>query len=527
MRKKSGISALGTSPSGTLSNSAARGKARGATFSRRITPPKIRLRAAIFCVAFACCFPDRIFSKDAISAGPLYEEFSLILAPGERTEIFGPLYYSEQRESTHTWAIPPLTISHAEDPATDSEEFDFAYPVLTYARFGAEYRWQFFQLFSFAGGRNPDASDTHRFTLFPFYFQQRSSDTNQNYTAFFPIYGHLDHRLFRDRIDFVLFPLYSKTWKKDIITYNAPYPFFHLRHGDGLKGWQLLPFAGHEHKEVTRQTNGFGEARVIGGHDSRFVLWPLYTQSTNGIGDPEGLVIQHALIPFYSLYRSKPRDSTSWLWPLGITHTQDREKKYDEWDAPWPLIEFAHGEGKTERRVWPFFSRARNQSLVGNWYLWPLYKYNRITAAPLDRDRTRILFFLYSRINLRNTETGDSSQRTDFLPFFTHRRDLNGNERLQVLSIIEPFFPTSRKIERDYAPLYSLWRSEKNPRTGAASQSLLWNLYRREVTPHTKKISLLLGLFQYQTGMNGPRWRVCYIPMGHQPDAAPGPSSRK
>lgn len=478
-------------------------------------------------LAFACSWPDRALAEEGFSAGPLYDRHQLTLTTGERTEIFGPLYYSVQEGAQHTWAVPPLTLSHYTDPTTDSEEFNFAYPLMTYIRFGHEYRWQFLQFFSFAGGQNTLTNSTHRFTLFPFYFHQSSEDTNLNYTALFPIYGRLQHRLFRDRIDFALFPLYSKTWKKDVVTYNAPYPFFHLRHGNGLKGWQLLPAGGHEHKDVTWQTNGFGEKVVVGGHDNFFVMWPFYWRITNGIGTEEGLITEHALIPFYSNYRSKARDSTSYGWPFGYTHTIDREKKYQEWDAPWPLIEFARGKGKFENRVWPLFSKSTNQYLVDKWYLWPIYKYNRLTSPPLDRDRTRILFFLYSRVNVRNTTTGDSSQRTDFLPVFTHRRDLNGNERLQILALFEPVFPTNEKFERVYAPLYSLWRSEKNPNTGASSQSLLWNLYRREVTPHTKKISLLLGLFQYQTGTDGPRWRVCYIPMGHRKGTPPVSQSPK
>lgn len=513
---------MGTPPSGILSNLSLEQPAPGPG-SRTSFP----LRVAVLCLLLACWLPCRAFCEDPFRAGPLYDKFSLTLAPGKRTEILGPFFYSEQQESKRSWGIPPLTISHTADPDTDWEQFDFAYPIMTYTRFGEEYRWQFFQLFNFAGGRNPDTSDTHRFSLFPFYFQQRSSDTNQNYTAFFPIYGRLDHRFFRDRIDFILFPLYSKTWKKDVITYNTPYPFIHVRHGDGLAGWQVLPFAGHEHKEITWQTNGFGEKQVNAGHDSRFVVWPFYFQSTNGIGITNGLVTQHAVIPFYSAYRSKPRDSTSWGWPFGVTHSVDREKKYNEWDAPWPLIEFARGQGKTQNRVWPFYSHGTNQYLQNTWFCWPIYKYNRVTAPPLFRDRTRILFFLYSRVNVKNTATGDSSQRTDFLPLFTRRRELNGNESLQILSIIEPVFPNNKKIERDYSPLYALWRSEKNPRTGASSQSLLWNLYRRDVTPNSKKISLLLGLFQYQTGMNEPRWRLCYIPMGHHQGVSSGPPSRK
>jgi len=471
-------------------------------------------------LGMGCGVAQIAFSQDWDHAGFLYDEFSLTLEPGHRTEILGPLFYSDQKESQHQWALPPLLVSHAEDPVIDDEEFDFAYPVLTYDRFGAEYRWQIFQVFSFAGGANPDDSSTRRFTLFPIYFQQRSTDSKQDYTALVPFYGHLNHRLFRDDIDFVCFPFYSKTRKKDVWTCNMPYPFFHLRYGDNLRGWQIWPFYGRERKGLTTITNTFGELKPVGGHDNRFVVWPFFVESTNGIGTDD-VVRQKGLIPFYSLYRSKLRESTSYGWPIGVTRTVDDEKKYRELDAPWPVVEFAHGEGKTEQRVWPFYSVAHNQTLTDNWFCWPVYKYNHVTSAPLDRERTRIFFFLFSDVKTKNTADGRAFHRDDLWPLFTHRHEFNGNERLQVLAILEPFFPNNKSIERDYSPLYSLWRAEKNPKSGAASQSLLWNLYRRETAPQHKKISLLFGLFQYQSSGEGSRWRVCYIPVGGKKSAAP------
>ncbi|MDB6020443.1 MAG: hypothetical protein JWQ04_300 [Pedosphaera sp.] len=464
----------------------------------------------LLCVG--CCLTSRARASEPVSAGPLYERFHLTLEPGDRTEILSPFYYSELKETQRQWAVPPL-MAHTEDPVTESEEFDFLYPVLTYNRYGAESRWQFFQVFAFAGGKNQDTSGKRHFTLFPIYFQQRSTDPRQDYTAVFPFYGHLENRLFRDEIDFIMFPGYSKTRKKDVVTYNMPYPFFHLRYGDGLRGWQIWPFTGREHKDITFQTNSSGESITNGGHDRLFVNWPFYVRVTNGIGT-ENPVREEALIPFYTLYRSKLRDTTSWGWPLGVTHTVNREKKYTEWDAPWPLVEFAHGEGKTERRVWPLFSEAHSPTSESDWYLWPVYKYNRIVSPPLYRDRTRILFFLYSDMNLKSTETGRSLRRTELWPFFTRRRDLNGNERLQVLAILEPIFPGNKGFEREYSQVYALWRAEQNPKTHATSQSLLWNLYRRETAPEHKKISLLFGLFQYQLSPAGRQWRVCYIPVG-------------
>jgi hypothetical protein len=213
---------------------------------------------------------------------------------------------------------------------------------------------------SFAGGPSPGKDERNRFTLFPLYFQQRSSDPNENYTALFPIYGHLKHRLFRDEIFFVLFPIYGQTKKHGIITDNYVFPLFHLRHGPGLQGWQFWPLIGQEHKEVTTITNGFNDQLIVPGYDSLFVLWPIFFNDYKGYGTTN-LTWQQGALPFYSFERSPLRDSTAVLWPF-FWKIDDRGQKYREWMAPWPLIEVARGEGKTITRFWPLFSRAHSAS---------------------------------------------------------------------------------------------------------------------------------------------------------------------
>ena len=109
-------------------------------------------------------------------------------------------------------------------------------------------------------------------------------------------------------------------------------PFFDLRHGDGLHGWQFWPLVGNEHKDVTTQTNGFGDVKTIGGHDSFFVLWPFFFNDQKRDRHHQRAVAAGS-IPAYSLLRSPQRDSTTVIWPF-FNHVDDREKKYREWDAP-------------------------------------------------------------------------------------------------------------------------------------------------------------------------------------------------
>jgi hypothetical protein len=139
--------------------------------------------------------------------------------------------------------------------------------------------------------------------------------------------------------------------------------------------------------------------------------------------------------------------------------------------------------------------------------------YKRFHSDPLDRSRMRIFFFLYSDTIQKNTSTGAYQRRRDFFPFYTHKRDYNGNTSLQILSILEPFLPQSKSIERDYSHLWSIWRSEKDPNPRRASHSLLWNLYRHQTTSDSKRTSYLFGLYQSKSDTTGNSVRLFYIPI--------------
>jgi hypothetical protein len=458
-----------------------------------------------------CALIAGMVEAKAWSAGPLYDEFRLTLAPGWRAEALGPFLNWGVEESQRHFGLSPVFF-YGNHPELDRTEMDFLYPLLTYDRFGSEYRFQIAQWFSFSGGGRQDSTTTRRFTLFPFYFQQRSPDPELNYTAFFPFYGRLQNRFFRDEIYFVMFPAYSQTRRRDVVTDNYLYPIFHIRRGNELEGWQVWPLYGQEERRVTTRTNIMDELEIVPGHRKMFALWPLYFQQTAGIGT-ENESRHYGSIPLFSVFLSPERDSITAPWPLGITYTDDRTRKFREWGAPWPLIVFSRGEGKYMTRIWPIYSRAESESLQSAFVLWPIYRYNRLEAPSVERERTRILFFLYSDIHEKNLETGASRRRIDFWPLFTSRRDLNGDTRLQVLAPLEPFLPQSKSVERNYSPVWSVWRSERNAETGDNSQSLLWNLYRREERAEAKKCSFLFGLFKYESSSAGKRLRLFYVPV--------------
>ena len=203
-------------------------------------------------------------------------------------------------------------------------------------------------------------------------------------------------------------------------------------------------------------------------------------------------------MPLYFLQRSPRRDSTSVLWPL-FMWINDRGKKYREWQMPWPIVIVARGPGNTTTRVVPLFGRAHNDEFEDNFYLWPVYKFNAAHSAPLDRRSTRIFFSCSKTPRTPTLKPARAPVVWICGRSLVYHRDFDGNSRLQLIAPVETFTANDPWVERDWSPLWSLWRAENDVKTGASSQSLLWNLYRREKSPGTKKISFLFGLFQYHS----------------------------
>ncbi len=237
-----------------------------------------------------------------------------------------------------------------------------------------------------------------------------------NYTAVLPFYGTIKNRLFRDEIHFLMLPFYGNRKKRDIVTDNYFWPFVDVHHGDGMTGWQVWPFVGREHKDVTTHTNGFGDVSLVAGHDHSFYLWPFYLAQNNGLGTSNRETFR-ASLPFYAASRSPQRDYTSVLWPF-FAVIDEREKKYHEWQGPWPFVIFTRGEGQNTTRVWPLFSQARNDTKQSDSYLWPLFTFRHTQSAPLDQARTRVAFYVYDRLTEKNTETGKEKVRLDMLAVF-------------------------------------------------------------------------------------------------------------
>jgi hypothetical protein len=426
------------------------------------------------------------------------------------TRSLMPFVHVQTNNFASQWSVPPL-FSRTKSLSLESEEIDFLYPLLTYDRYGEERKFQILQILNISGGQDQTNQLRKRFAIVPFYYQQRSPITEQNYTALMPFYGTIKGRYLRDEIKVALFPLYSRTKKRDVVTENYLYPFIHRRKGDKLSGWQVLPIIGYEKKGITTKTDGFGDTRVIGGHEKLTLAWPFYHNNRTGIGTVNPRHYQ-AFVPFFVRDRSPERDYTSYAWPF-FNYVDDRKKNYQEWSAPWPFITYARGEGKQAFRIFPLFARAKSPTMQSDSYLWPLYKYQRKKGQLLDRERTRLFYFLYSDVKERNLASGDDRRRVDLWPFFTYSKGLEGRRSFQILAPVEPILPGNKSIARNLSPLWSLYRRDWFPENNTLRESYLLNLYRREKRPGSTNQWFAFGLFGRESSKSKSKWTFCNIPL--------------
>lgn len=434
--------------------------------------------------------------------GPLIQTFPLTLEPGWGTEAAGPFYYRQERDGETLLGLPPF-YSDLQSADGDREVVRVLPPIFSYHKYGRDMRWEVGQWLNGSRVDTIEDKELKRFNVFPFFFYQDAPDPNRRFWGLLPVYGTIRNRLGLDQIRFAAFPLWAETRKGGSRTENILFPFGHLRTGPGLDGWKIWPLAGQEHLAPTTRTNLSDQIEVVPGHDTLFALWPIYYRDRLGLGTDNPQRID-ATLPLYYVQRSPQRDHTAVVWPF-VSWSDDRAEKYHQVNAPWPFVSFARGPGKTLDRVLPLFNVGHTPTMDIESYLWPMYRRQHLHTPNMNRDRRQYGFYVFIDLREGNPETGQRSRRLDSWPFFAWSRDREGNERLRVPALAEAF-GSSPGIESNWAPLWSLWRQERNAKTGVSSQSLLWNLYRREAMPDRTRGSLLFGLVQYEKTPAGRRW---------------------
>lgn len=453
--------------------------------------------------------------EEDFGLGPLFNIDRDRTQDSQEIDALGPFITSKKDKNSSQFGFRPFFYM-VQDRERDSTEFDFLYPIATYDRREEDRRFQFLiYLLSYESNMKPSGFREREFTLFPLVFTKRAEEKEKSYFALFPIYGRIQDKFLRDEINFFLFPLFLQTKKGEATNYSFLWPIFGYYTGGGQEGFRLWPLFGYRKKE--------------GVLEEKFVLWPIYLSRQITFHGED--IRFFSIFPLYSSFESPDRTQHTYLWPL-FNRLVDRRKGIERWDVPWPIINFTRGK-KREDRVFPFYASETDGKDEEGFFLWPLYRYNKITLEDHRRTKKKILLFLYSDMKEEPIiEGGRNARRIDLWPLFSYKRDAEGNRSFHLLSILEPFLSDNEGIERNYS---SFWRffEWKKYKDGRSVSSFLWNSFRKETDKEKtevdikpiipifsykdwkegSKVYLFGGLFGYKSDSNKKTYKFLFIPI--------------
>jgi hypothetical protein len=422
----------------------------------------LRSLITLTCLSLGLVLPARAEEN----AWPFLVKRSDVAGTVESWESLGPLLF-QQRNGSEVRGFRPLFMTTRTGDVTTG---NFLYPFFTW-RYEPGYRtFSFFKLVNFRSD-SPSAAETDRhFDIWPVYFSRSvADDPAGNYHAVFPLGGTIKNRFGRDRINFVLFPLYGQTLKNGKQTTNAPWPFLSFIGGEGYHGFEFWPLFGRQ-----------GRAH---DYERQFYIWPLFYKSVTHLDEPVPEV-KVGVLPFYSRDTGPGYISETYGWPFFGYSDRTVPYRYHETRYFWPLFVQGHGDQREVNRWAPFYTHSNIKGYDKTWFLWPLVRHAQWDDTPnnLVQEKNQFLFFVYWSLEQRSltNPAAAPARKTHLWPLYSSWSNGAGRRQVQALSPFEVFFPNNREVRQLWTPLFALYRYDAEPELGVR-HSFLWNAitYRR------------------------------------------------
>lgn len=410
----------------------------------------------------------------------------------ESDQFVGPLFF-HQVDATGDNTAAGLRPVYLETRNGEKHESSFLYPFFIWRRQPDYSYFTFFHLLEHRTGTGDLARHNEQFDVWPFYFSRRSADPEKSYHALFPIGGTLKNRLSRDRIDFVLFPLYMQTEKKGRRVTHTPWPFIRNYAGPGYSGFEFWPL--------------FGRNQHEGDYDHRFYLWPFGLKSIDHLAAPEPDVTV-AVLPFYQRSTGPGFRTESYLWPFFGYLDRTKPYTYHETRYFWPLLVQGRGTDRVRNRWAPFYSHSNIKGTDKTWVMWPAYRHLSWEDRGLRHDRDQFLFFVYSSL-VQHSLTNPSAapaRKVHVWPLLSFWDNGAGRVQAQALSPLEVLFPHNDKIRQLWTPLFALYQYDRQP-DATVRHAFLWNAVTWRRGPAGREFHLG-PLFESATGTPRDRWSI-------------------
>ena len=441
----------------------------------------------------------------------------------EAGEYLGPFFFQKKTaDNAFVQGFRPFYLRKKKDV---HETSTLLYPFFTWDKDGDYRNFSFFNLVNFRRQTDADLKTIQNFDAWPFYFSRDTGDPATSYRAFFPIGGTIKNRFGKDRIHFVLFPLYSNVEKSGSHTTHAPWPFLRFIDGADDHGFEFWPLFGHR-----------GRA---GDYDSRFYLWPLIYKTTKNLSESQPDV-KLGVLPFYSRDTAPGYINENYFWPFfGYTH-RTTPIKYDEKRYLWPIFIQGRGDARFVNRWAPLYTHSVNKGVDKTWIAWPVFRHSRWEDGGIAQDKKQLLFLFYWSLTQRSISNPAAApaSKTHLWPLVSIWDNGAGSRQVQLLSPFEVLFPTNEPVRQLYSPLLAIYRfDQRTPedvRHSILFSLLSWKrspsekefhvgpLFSRRSTAAETRVALALGLLSWRRQIDTGRWKFSLFDF-RSPSISPAP----
>lgn len=400
-------------------------------------------------------------SRERVELGPLYAKRSFAEPRSAEWSVLWPLLDGYEDETTRQLGFRPLLNlrwTSGQEPSENRAEVQALWPLFLYRETtGAKKKTvRLFPLFFHREYAHPDGVEESDTVLVPFLWRGRSSDDRENYFALFPLGGTLRGFFAKDRIRFVLFPLYADTSEGEHRSYHVLWPFFRYSSGGGKSSFKIWPFYGNKKKE--------------GQYEKTFVLWPFYVRVRERLGSEHPLDSWY-LLPFYGDQQTAFGRIRYFLYPFFSYQRSERPgNRFREWQAPWPLFSIARGDRYRKTWIWPFWGTEERGSYHRDMVAYPLYWHSAYRNTDRVNERRYLLPFYWSwRLEDQRSEAWQ--ERVKIWPFVSWARSGESASFMEALSPL--WFRDPDGFERNYGPLWT-WYRRSVSETGSTRTRLFW-----------------------------------------------------
>lgn len=409
---------------------------------------------------------------DTINLGPLFYMEKDEETGEKKVDALGPFVSYEKKADESGYGFRPIFYSFRDD-RKDRTSFDFLYPLSTYRTFEEDTKFQALAyIFFYKSDLQENGYREREYTLFPFVFARHAEDPDRSFFAVFPVYGNMKNKYGKDRIKFFLFPLFLQTENYGVKNSNLIWPFIGYYSGNGAKGGRLWPI--------------YGQKTVGDSLRDEFALWPIYMKRDREFYGAQ--ISSLAILPFYYGLDMPGRKQRTYGWPF-FTYIDNTNRNFKRYDMPWPFVTFSRGDVNTNR-IFPLFSVKKEEDFESGYALWPLYSWRSHKLDDYEIKKRAIAYFLYKDVqNIPRVEGGRDSRAINLWPLFTYRRLPDGTAYFNFISPLETFLQDNAPRERNWRPIWTLFRWDKDEEGNHVS-SFLWNTFRTESTKKGVKVEL-------------------------------------